>query len=246
MTDAAYSVTLTGSSLILAPIVAAMLAGPSAYAAGVMIADDAGIVDAKACQVETSMNARRDSIEYWVLPACNFTGNLELSIGGSRTHDDSGTRTTGVALQGKTLFKPLEPDGWGMGLAVGTVRHPQADAGGGDWYAYVPAGFSFRDERFVLHTNIGWLREQETRRDRLTWGLGSETHLAPRTWLIAETFGQNQGRPQYQFGFRHWLAPDRAQIAPPTATVSAAARKNTGFPLDCACSPHDFYLKEST
>lgn len=64
----------------------------------------------------------------------------------------------------------------------------------------------------MLHTNIGWLREQEARRDRLTWGLGSETRLAQRTWLIAETFGQNQGRPQYQAGVRHWLEPDRAQI----------------------------------
>ena len=97
-----------------------------------------------------------------------------------------------------------------------------------------------------LHTNIGWLGEQESRRDRFTWGLGLETRLAQRTWLIAETFGQNQGRPQYQFGFRHRLAPDRAQIDATYGTVSAAARKNTGFPLACACSPHDFYLEEPT
>lgn len=92
------------------------------------------------------------------------------------------------------------------------VRHPQADAGTRDWYAYVPASFSFRDDAVVVHTNLGWLREGEIRRDRLTWGLGTEARFAERTWLIAETFGQNQGKPFYQLGLRHWLVPARVQL----------------------------------
>jgi hypothetical protein len=185
---------------------------PAVYAARPMITDDARIVDAKACQLESWAKKNRDSTEYWALPACNFTGNLELTVGGARTHDDTGTHITDRVFQGKTLFKPLEPNGWGFGLAMGTARHPQADGGGRDWYAFVPASFSFNDDRFVLHNNLGWLREQETKRHRLTWGVGSETQLTGRTWLIAETFGQNQGKPFYQLGLRHWIVPDRVQI----------------------------------
>ncbi len=185
---------------------------PAAYAARPMNTDDARITDAKACQLESWAKTNRDSTEYWALPACNFMGNLELTVGGASTHDDTGTHATDIVFQGKTLLKPLEPNSWGVGLAAGTVHHPQADVGGNDWYAYVPASFSFKNDRFVLHANLGWLREQETKHHRLTWGVGSETQLAERTWLIAETFGQNQDKPFYQMGLRHWIAPNRVQI----------------------------------
>jgi hypothetical protein len=83
----------------------------------------------------------------------------------------------------------------------------------GDLYAYVPMSFSFRDDRLALHTNLGWLREKENKRHRMTWGVGSEMQLmTQRTLLIAEIFGQNQGKPFYQVGLRHWLVPNYIQI----------------------------------
>jgi len=194
---------------------AGLLAGPSAHAARPMITDDARVVDAKSCQVESWVQKNRGSTEYWALPACNFTGNLELTFGGARTRDSTGVRTTDVVFQGKTLFKTLEPNGWGVGLTFGNIRHPDAPSARGtvgDLYAYVPASFSFQDDRFVLHTNLGWLHEKEAGRQRMTWSAGSETQLNERIGLIAETFGQNRGKPSYQAGFRFWLVPDRAQI----------------------------------
>jgi hypothetical protein len=180
-----------------------------------MITDDARIVDAKTCQLETWVKRNRDGTEQWTLPACNFSGNLELAFGGARGKDAAGAQTTDVLLQGKTLFRTLQPNGWSWGLAFGNVRYPAINAERnliGDLYAYVPASFSFKDDRFVLHTNIGWQHQKEARSDRMTWGLGSETQLAERTWLIAETFGQNQGRPFFQFGLRHWIVPNRVQV----------------------------------
>lgn len=183
---------------------------PHAHAARPMITDDARIVDAKACQLESWVKDNRGSTEYWALPACNFTGNLELTLGGALTSEASQTETTDVVVQGKTLFKPLETNGWAIGLAGGTVHHLQT--GSRDWYAYVPTSFSFRDDVVVMHTNVGWMREGDTQRDRLTWGLGTEAQLAERTWLIAETFGQNQGKPFHQLGLRYWLVPNRVQL----------------------------------
>ena len=190
---------------------AALLPWGAAQAARPMVTDDARIVDAKACQVESWVKRNQDSTEYWAQPACNFTGNQELSLGGARSRDDGGTRTTDIVLQAKTLFKPLEPDGWGWGLAVGHVRHPASDARS-DLYAYLPASFALHGERLVLHTNIGWLHEREAGRHRMTWGLGTEAQWRESTWLIGEVFGQNQGRPFYQVGLRHWLVPERVQV----------------------------------
>ncbi len=186
-----------------------------AHAARPMITDDARLVDAKSCQVESWAKRNRDSTEFWALPSCNVTGNLELTIGGALGRDPSGTRTTDVVLQGKTLLRRMEPNGWGIGLVLGNVRHPAIDTDRnliGDLYGYLPASFSYLDDRFVLHANLGVLHDKTAHRDRVTWGLGSETQLAARTWLIAESFGQNTGRPFFQIGLRYWIVPNRVQV----------------------------------
>jgi hypothetical protein len=60
---------------------------PTAHAARPMITDDARIVDTKSCQIESWVKKSHDSTEYWALPACNFTGNLELTFGGAWSND---------------------------------------------------------------------------------------------------------------------------------------------------------------
>ena len=94
------------------------------WAARPMITDDARLVDAKSCQVESWVRRNRDSTEFWALPSCNFSGNLELTLGGARTRDAGRTETTDAVAQGKTLFRPLATDSWGAGSAPETV-HPQ-------------------------------------------------------------------------------------------------------------------------
>lgn len=178
-----------------------------------MITDDARIVDAKSCQVESWARTNRGSREYWSLPGCNFTGNLEVTLGGAVTKDASGSQTSDVLMQAKTLFKTLEPNGWSIGLAAGNVRHPHEHGGFvGDVYAYVPASFSYYDDRLVLHANLGVQRLKTESRTRPTFGLGSETQISSNTWLIAEAFKQVEGRPFFQAGVRHWLVPNRVQI----------------------------------
>lgn len=195
---------------LLPPLLAGPFATLPAQAARPMITDDARIVDSRACQVESWVRDGRRSAEYWALPACNFTGNLELTLGAARTREDGHTRTTDVVVQGKALFKPLDTNGWGIGLAAGMDQHPQA--GARDWYAYMPASFSFRADTLVTHTNLGWLRAGETGRDHLTWGLGTEARLSEETWLVAEVFGQDRDASFRQLGLRHWLVPNRVQI----------------------------------
>ena len=189
------------------------LAPPAAFGARPMITDDARIVDAKSCQVESWVRTNHGSREYWALPGCNFTGNLEITLGGALTKTGEGSETSDVVIQGKTLFKTLQPNGWSVGLAAGNVQHPHQHSGlAGDLYAYVPASFSFADDRVVLHTNAGVLRQKSTGQTRLTLGLGSETQVAANTWLIAEGFKQLDGRPFFQAGVRHWIVPNRVQV----------------------------------
>ncbi|HWU85445.1 MAG TPA: hypothetical protein VN028_08915 [Rhodocyclaceae bacterium] len=185
----------------------------AANAARPMVTDDARIVDPHSCQLETWVKADRSSEAYWAVPACNIGGNFEFALGAARTDDASGTRTSDVQIQGKTLFKTLQPNGWAWGLAAGSIGHPdRGDALHGDLYAYVPATFSFHDDRLLLHTNLGWLRTRDDGRNAATWGVGGEAELSARTWLIAESYGDDHSNPYYQLGLRHWLITNRVQL----------------------------------
>lgn len=94
---------------------AALAASHAALAARPMVTDDARILDPKACQIETWVRGNPDSTEIWALPACNFTGNLELTLGGAATRAEGHTRTSGILLQGKTLFRAMDASVWRSG-----------------------------------------------------------------------------------------------------------------------------------
>lgn len=210
------------------PFAAMLIAGlplAPAHAARPMITDDARIVDAQACQLESWVRHDRASSEAWALPACNFTGNLELSLGAAHTQVDGQSQSNNWAGQAKTVIKPLQADGWGVAIAAGTVQYQHT--GKSDWYANLPASISLRNDTVLVHANLGWLRDGNANHGRLTWGLGTETQLTQSTWMIAETFGQDQGKPSVQIGLRHWLLRDRIQL---DATYGNRLGSGTGQP----------------
>ena len=193
------------------PLFFACLMPSLADAARPMITDDARLTDEGACQVESWAHIHGNQHEFWALPACNPGGNLEFTLGGALAYDGNRPESGAAVIQLKTLFKPLETNGYGMGLAAGYATQP-GSAHSGNPYFYVPVSFSLLDDRVVFHTNLGYTRERENQENRLTWGLGSETQLTDRTWLIAESYGQDKGHPFFQVGIRHWIVPNRMQI----------------------------------
>jgi hypothetical protein len=191
------------------------IASTATQGARPMMTDDARLVDPQACQVESWVRTNKGSREHWALPACNFTGSLELTLGGAQTQSAAGSDTTDVILQGKTLFKPLETNGYGIGLAVGYAAHPAANTDRhllGDPYFYVPMSFSLRNDDLVIHSNLGALRSREKQQVKPTWGLGAEWRMNQQLFLIGEAFGQSDGRPSAQAGVRFWLVPNHVQI----------------------------------
>lgn len=182
-----------------------------ANAARPMITDDARLTDSGACQVETWVHLHGKQREWWALPACNPGGNFELTLGGALAWNGREQDSGALVVQGKTLFKPLETNGYGIGLAVGYAAQPGASHDGNPYF-YVPTSFSLADDRFVIHTNLGYTRERENHETRFTWGIGSEIELSARTYLIGESYGQDRDHPFFQIGIRHWLVPGHVQI----------------------------------
>lgn len=187
---------------------------PSAQAARPLVTDDARIVDPKSCQLESWLRFNRDGTERWALPGCNFTGNFELTFGGSVQPVGDSTAVTDIQLQGKTVLRPVQPNDYGIALAFGVIEQPKAEhrTSPGTVYAYLPVTASLRDDRLLLHTNIGVTRDRTEGQTRMTWGIAGENVLTDRVALIAEMFGENKGSPWYQLGLRVWIVPQRVQL----------------------------------
>jgi hypothetical protein len=200
------------------------LCAADARAARPMVVDDARVVDAGSCQLETWRRFNRDSHETWALPGCNPTGNLELTLGSAELPvDDLGLRsyTRTVQMQGKTLFRSLETNSYSYGLAAGgVVRSRGAADQVPNYYAYAPFTRSMLDDRLFVHANLGVQRVGIVPATGMTWGVGTEYAIAPRVFLMVETYGDNHNRNSYQGGVRVWLVPNRVQI---DATIGTQA-----------------------
>jgi hypothetical protein len=184
---------------------------PLAHAARPMITDDARITDPQACQLETWVHLHENAREFWALPACNPGGNFELTMGGALAHADGSGQSGAVVIQGKTLFKNVETNSWGLGIAGGYATQPGKGQSGSPYF-YLPGSLSLADDRVVLHANLGAIRLREVQETRMTWGLSSEIAATDRTYVIAETFGLNVGRPSIQAGLRYWIVPGHVQV----------------------------------
>jgi len=197
-------------SLSLSLHLVMVISSQAAHAARPFVTDDARIVDRGGCQIETFYKEQRaySGSEFWFLPACNPFG-LELTAGGNRIEDEHS-----VVLQGKTILKPLQTNGSGFALTLGTFYVNPQD-GRNVWSPYVNGigSFSFLDDRAVVHANIGAIRDRIAGFDRGTWGLGLEALLvAPRLYGILETFGQYADKPTRHAGLRFWIVPNKFQV----------------------------------
>jgi hypothetical protein len=196
-------------------LVLLVLTSPLAFAVRPFMTDDARIGTAQSCQLESWMRVYRKSTETWNFPACNLTGNLEITGGGGHARYDGQPSSNDYVLQGKTMLKVLEPNSYGVALAVGRIYHPAATQGPnslGNNYAYMPVSFSLLDDRLVIHNNLGWLRDNLTKQDNLTWGTGGEYVFNPRISMMAETYGDNRNHPYWQVGLRGFIVPGKVQV----------------------------------
>lgn len=195
--------------------IGAALVAPQAWAARPFMTDDARITTAGSCQLESWTRRYSDRSENWALPACNPTGNFEITAGGGHFKADNLPSSSDGMLQGKTLLRELRTNDWGWGLAFGVVRHSGAQPGPnnmGSRYMYVPLSVSMLNDRLVTHANLGWTRESQTGRNLTTWGGGAEYWMHPKVMLIAEAFGDDRQKPFIHSGVRFSLIPGLFQI----------------------------------
>ena len=232
----AQRVTLVWFSIIAVILTFLSISSVPLFAGHPMTTDDAAIVDDKACQVESWIDRNSESATYWILPACNFIGNLELTVGGAWTHKASSTRNSQVVIQGKTIIKSLNANGWGLGLVAGTLWHPKDSSKRAyGLYAYLPASFSFKDDSIMVHGNLGWNRDSADQVNHLQWGVAAEAEVIKPLSLFAEVFGQERGHPSVQFGVWYWIVPGRMHVNAAYGNRFGAPGDAHWFSVDRVC-----------
>jgi len=193
----------------------AMSALPT-YAARPFVTDDARVVDPQGCQVETFYKRQREfhEHEFWMLPACNPWGRVELTLGGNWIDSTQPGDSRTLIVQGKTLLVPLQTNGAGFAFTLGAAQvSPSQSARVVNPYVNGIASFSLLDDRVVLHANAGAVRDNQLHLTRGTWGIGAEILLvAPRLYAILETYGQRLEKPTLHGGLRIWIVPNRLQV----------------------------------
>ena len=189
------------------------LLSSSAQAARPMVIDDARVVDAKSCQLESWLKATENRQEFWALPACNFTENTEVTLGGAKLKDGDQQDQNNV-FQIKHLLKAMQHGHSGYAWSLGNVHYrldKQAQSGD-DVYATLISSHPYYSDHLILHTNLGLLRADQNNQYRTTWGLGAEYQLKTDLWMMGEIYGQRTSVPSYQVGLRYWLIDQRFQL----------------------------------
>ena len=183
------------------------------YAARPMLTDDARIVDAKSCQLESWIRDSRHITEYWALPACNVSENLEVTIGGSLEGESGHSSFANDLYQMKSIIQPIAINQTGYSIVLGNGRDPKRTMNKAiqDWYLNVPISYPYND-RLVIHTNLGVTHLTDEKTEKMNWGLSSEYNYNEHIDLISEIFNQSSNSTYFQFGLRYWLIKNRAQI----------------------------------
>jgi hypothetical protein len=183
------------------------------YAARPMLTDDARIVDAKSCQLESWVRDSKNVTEYWALPACNVSENLEVTIGGSLEGESGHSSFANELYQMKSIIQPIAINQTGYSIVLGNGRDPKRTMNRviQDWYLNVPISYPYND-RLVIHTNLGVTHLTDEKTEKMNWGLSSEYNYNEHIDLISEVFNQSSNSTYFQFGLRYWLIKNRAQI----------------------------------
>ncbi|WP_232496469.1 MULTISPECIES: hypothetical protein [Methylotenera] len=187
------------------------LVSHAAWAGRPFFTDDAALTTPQTCQIETWMqfNANHDR-DLWALPACNPTGNFEVTLGINQLQTHANNNVDSYMLQGKTLFRELQTNSWGAGVAFGIIRPRHGDAGAD--FIYVPYSMSFADDTLIVHANLGWIKNRASSFNRTTWGLGAEYSLVNRVSVFAEAFGDDVVRPIIHTGLNIALIPNKLNL----------------------------------
>jgi hypothetical protein len=182
----------------------------SVEAAQPLVTDDAAVVAPKTCQLEAWTRSAHDGRDYWAQPACNFTGNLELAVGGARAKPDAGESSSLVQLQAKTVLFSLADGEWSFGMSAGSGRDTRAPHGSSAFQVYYAKALAswYPRSDLEIDLNLGAANAYGSGTFTLA-GAAIQYRVIGNMQLLAEAFRDEPGSTKYQVGARYIVIPNR-------------------------------------
>ena len=195
--------------------VAAVLGADAAHAGRPLQTEDAGVLDAGACELEVAA-ARERSDEPSLSGAraqfgCGVGWRSQVAAYAGRERA-AGARDDAAGIVGKTWLRELTDEATGVALAwaAGYVR-PRGGSATRDG-AEVRAVVTHPAGAWLLHGNLGWARDSIEHRDSTVWGAAVErTGLGPVDAMV-ELFGDDRDRPWANAGVRWNAVPGQVAV----------------------------------
>jgi hypothetical protein len=182
----------------------------TSHAAQPLATDDAAVVTPDTCQLEVWNRSIHGAYTLWAQPACNLTGNLELSFGGARVQPDAGRPSSIFALQAKTVLATSDDEELSFGMLAGAGREtavPHGRSAFQSYYAKALASWYPRDD-LEFDINLGAANNYGTGTFALA-GAAVQYAIACNVQLLAEAFRDEPRGAKYQVGARYIFVPDR-------------------------------------
>lgn len=175
-----------------------------------LITDDAAVVDAGACQIESWFEQGANVSSRWINPSCNPFGGTEIAFAMATTRETGEPSSRIQLLQAKQLLRAFDDNQAGYAIAVGAERQQRDHQFFVNGISTIP----LNSEAQLLHVNLGLVtdRSQDQRDTRVSWGGAYDHRLGENTRAAVESFGQLGQRPNWQVGMLHEVVPGSLQI----------------------------------
>lgn len=195
----------------------ALLATPPAHAGRPLQTEDAGVLDRGACEVELVALREKPDAEAATDAGraqfgCGIGLRSQVALSVAREHG-GGERADLAAIVGKTWLRELTDEETGIAIAwaAGFLR-PRGGSVEREGYE-VRGVVTHPIGPWLLHGNLGWLRNETEHRSRTVWGAAVERLglLGPIDAMF-EFFGASSEKAWANAGLRWNAAPDKVFV----------------------------------
>lgn len=153
--------------------------------------------------------AGEPSVNGWTAQISHGIGyRTQLSAAFSRARAE-GESASGLVVGGKTWLVELGDSSPGLTLGYGlTAEKAPGDSWEQDGVYVMLIGTQPVGDSLLLHGNLGWERSRLAKRNSTTWAIGAEWSATEVIDLVAETFGDDRGKPMWSIGALWQVMPN--------------------------------------
>jgi len=193
----------------LCGLLAGLIVATSVHAGRPLQTEDAGVLDARECELELAWGRERERGAPPVRAdgaqlGCGIGLNSQVALFAGRTRSDV-DRSEELALVGKSALRRLTDDDVGVLLAWAVAATRPDGQGFRHDATEIKAVVTQPVGPWLMHANLGGSRSQGERLNTTLWSLAAErTGLGPVD-AMAEVFGDDRSDPWLNAGLR-WTA----------------------------------------